>query len=131
MIFLYSSLFPSDFNVHVDNSSNTLAPGPDLTSKDLVLHSPSAIHSHGHVLHLSIPVTPKPHHCNLSFKHLTVQPPPPIFQFSTFSTWTSAVSSLTLLGSTVKGSYFLFTLCHLSPGLTFLLTLLNSVVYVL
>lgn len=40
MIFLYSSLFPSDFNVHVDNSSNTLAPGPDQRISSSTLPQP-------------------------------------------------------------------------------------------
>lgn len=52
------ALFPSDFNVYVDNSSNALAPGLDLLmSEDIVLPSPLAVHSHDHELHLSIPIT--------------------------------------------------------------------------
>lgn len=58
MISCIPALFPSDFNVPVDNSSNALAPGLDLLmSEDIVLPSPLAVHSHGHELHLSIPKT--------------------------------------------------------------------------
>lgn len=46
------ALFPSDFNVYVDNSSNILAPGLDLMSEDIVLPSPLVAHSHGPGLHL-------------------------------------------------------------------------------
>lgn len=132
------ALFPSDFNVYVDNSSNTLAPGLDLMSEDIVLPSPLAAHSHGPGLHLSIPITTfintnnqYPNHARLGFGHPTLRPLPPIFWFSTFRTRTSAVSSLTPMGSTIKGSCFLFTNCHLSPGLNSLLILLNSIVSVL
>ena len=130
------TLFPSDFNVYVDSSSNTLAPGLDLMSTDIVLPSPLAAHSHGPGLHLSIPITTfintndqYPNQARLGFGHPTLPPLPPVFRFSTLGTRTSAVSSLTPMESTkIKGSYFLFTSCHLSPGLNSLLILLNSIV---
>ena len=72
--------------------------------------------------------TPKPRHRRLGLGHPALPPLPPIFQFSAFRTWASAVSSLTLMGSILKGSYFLFTNSHLSAGLNSLPILLNSIV---